>query len=612
MCGIAGFLDYSSGSAKTLLKPMIGSITYRGPDSSGEYHDKYNFVHLGIRRLSIIDLATGDQPIKNEDGSIVVVYNGEIYNYQDLKSDLTKKGYKFKTKTDTEVLVHGYEEYGNDFFVKLNGMFAFALWDDNKKQLLLGRDRVGIKPLYYSLRGKMLLFGSEVKTILANPLYKKSIDEESLKRYWYFGFLPGDSSMFTKVKKLLPGHVLKVSQKGNEIIKYFDFPEGKNKNEESLDKLLDSSVKSQLVADVPVGVFLSGGLDSSLLTYYISKYKKLKSFSIGFTEPGFDESKQAHYVAKKIGTEHESIEFSAQDVMDLFPTISGNLDEPLADASLIPTYKVSQLARKYVKVALSGDGGDELFGGYPTHQAHLLSKYSLFLPDFLLKDLPRIIDILPDSLFDRIPLSFKDYSKKRLAGIVARGMQFKNPQRQIFLMRTFFLGENLLKKKPDLDFLSDLIPQKYHKDDVISAQVTDFYTYLRDDFLVKTDRASMFNSLEVRVPYLDNELINYAFSQDKPHADLFKTKIQMRELIEDKLPDIAKRPKKGFGIPLEKWLRGDLKKFAADMLSNKKLGVYIEQKKLHRLWRDHLQGTANNSGVIWQTIVFSGWLDNWA
>ena len=611
MCGIAGFIDLTSKTTKASLKPMTDVIKYRGPDSSGEYHDNLNIAHLGIRRLSIIDLKTGDQPIKNEDGSIVVVYNGEIYNFQELKKDLEKKGHKFRTKSDTEVLVHGYEEYDEEFVKKLNGMFAFSLWDDKKKKLLLGRDRIGIKPLYYYFLGKVLVFGSEVKTILQSPLYKKSIDYEAIKLYWYFGFLPGDISMFKGIKKILPGHTLSFSLKGLKFNKYFELSSDTQKDDITLDQLMVDTVKSQLIADVPVGVFLSGGLDSSLLAYYISKFKKLKSFSIGFKEKGFDESEHAHYVAKKIGTEHESFEFSSKDVTGIFSEVSKNLDEPLADASIIPTYQVSKLARKYVKVALSGDGGDELFGGYPTHQAHLLSKYTLFLPKFLLNDLPNIINYIPDTLFDRIPLSFKDYPKKRLASIVAKGMQFKNPQRQVYLMRTFFLGEKLLVEKPDLDFLTNLIPVDFIGDSVMSAQAIDFHTYLRDDFLVKTDRASMFNSLEVRVPYLDNNVINYAFSQKKPHANLFKTKIQLRKLIEEKLPEIAKRPKKGFGIPLEKWLRSDLKDFAGDMLSNKKLSDYVNQKLINKLWQEHIREEANNSGILWQIIVFSGWLNNW-
>lgn len=608
MCGIAGFVDYSSKVNPSVITKMTDEIIYRGPDSSGKFISKDNLCGLGVRRLRIIDLTTGDQPIKNEDGTIVVVYNGEIYNYKSLRKELEKKGHKFRTKTDTEVLIHAYEEYGENFVSKLNGMFAFALWDENKRKLFLGRDRAGIKPLYYFIKGDLIIFGSEPKAILAHPSYKKKIDLKALALYGYLGFLPGEISMYSGIKKLLPGYSLSFTKSQFILTKYFELKVEKELQNTNIDDLLENAVKSQLVADVPVGIFLSGGLDSSLLAYYVSKFKKLKSFSIGFKETGFDESQHAHTVAKKIGTEHYSLEFGAEDVIDIYEKIILKLDEPLADASLIPTYKVSNLARRYVTVALSGDGGDELFGGYPTHQAHLYTKILKYLPISLLS---KLLEDMPETLVNLIPTSFKDYPKKHLARIVLSGMKYDEIERHLYWMRTFFIGENNLFEKPDLNFLKNNLPLNKDFDRNLIGQIIDFYTYLRDDFLVKTDRASMLNSLEVRVPYLDNEVIKWAFSTYEPHLNFFKTKLQLRKLLADKLPEIAKRPKKGFGIPLKSWLKSDLKDFAYSMLRENSLYNYVDKQKIKNLWKNHQEGYENNSGVIWMLIMLSGWLKRW-
>ena len=418
--------------------------------------------------------------------------------------------------------------------------------------------------------------------------------------------------MFKGIKKLLPGHSLTFDSKGLKINKYFELSFDKDTQGATLNKLLEKSVKSQLQADVPVGVFLSGGLDSSLVAYYISKFKKLKSFSIGFKEKGFDESEYAHIVAKKIGTKHFSEEFTPKDVVRIFNKISPLLDEPLADASLIPTYKVSELARKHVKVCLSGDGGDELFGGYPTYQAHLMANYLKLVPGSV-RVLSTILKLVPDELVNLIPASFKDYPKKELANIVLKGIEKKNPDRHLYWMRTFFLGDKQLLRKPNISSIEELLPKMHNLDNPATVgQVIDFVTYLRDDFLVKTDRASMFNSLEVRVPYLDNDIIDYAFSTKDKHLDLLQTKIQMRKLLEEKLPEVAKRPKKGFGIPLNSWLKGELKDFAYSKISSRKLYNLIGREKIRNLWKDHQSGKENNSGMIWMLIMLSGWLDNWS
>ena len=605
MCGIAGYVDFSSAPDPKTLRAMTDSIIYRGPDSSGEFFSKDKKVGLGARRLSIIDLVTGDQPISNEDGTVTVVYNGEIYNYLPLREELLKKGHKFRTKSDTETLVHLYEEYGEEMPKKLNGMFAFAIWDEEKGKLFIARDRTGIKPLYYFQKGKYLVFGSEVKTLFKFPPITKKIDPWAFGFFCYFGYLPGEYSIFGGVKKLLPGHSLSFSKSGIKIRKYWELVFDGNYSETPLDELLRNAVVSQLQADVPVGVFLSGGLDSSLISYYITEGgRKMKSFSISFEEESFDEGIYARMVAKRLGTEHREETFKVSEVPDLFKELTEKLDEPFSDPSILPTYKVSKLARKYVKVALSGDGGDELFGGYPTYKGQLIAEVLKYTPKDLIDLGTRLLSVLPNS--------FENYPKKTLATIFARALKMEAFERQIYMMRTFFLGENLLAAKPNLQEVRKLLPDIDRiKSPSLKAQAIDFYTYLRDDFLVKTDRASMYNSLEVRVPYLDNEVIDFAFSTQKRHVGLFKTKMLLRELAEKYVPEVAQRPKKGFGIPTAKWFRGPLKEFAYTQIQNKDLYEYIDKEKIEKVWKNHQEMKENNGGVLWMLVMLSGWLNNW-
>ncbi len=605
MCGITGYVNYSSEISKYTLDSMLGEIVYRGPDAIGKFISKSKKAALGIRRLSILDLKTGNQPISNEDGTVTVVFNGEIYNYKKLREQLLKDGHRFRTNSDTEVLVHLYEKYGKKMPKFLNGMFAFAIWDEKKQSLFVARDRTGIKPLYFFSNGKQFVFGSEVKTILKHNSYKKEIDMDVLQLYLSFGYIPGEKSIFKNIHKLSPGHSLTFSKSGIQKLKYLDLPLSGDEGNVSLDKLIEKSVTLQLQADVPVGVLLSGGLDSSLIAYYIGKVKKLKSFSIGFDEASFDESKHAYAVAKRIGTEHYNETFRSKDVVDIYKAISGKLDEPLADASILPTYKVCKLAREHVKVVLSGDGGDELFGGYPTYQAHIIAEKVKFLPKVLFDS--------AIAAFDLLPASNENYSKKDLATIVLKGIKMPIEERHLYMMQTFFLGQNTVSKKTELKQITKLLPKidKMEKPSKV-GQIIDYHTYLRDDFLIKTDRASMYNSLEVRVPYLDNDIIDFAFSTKKNHVSILKTKILLRELAEKHVPEVAQRPKKGFGIPMAKWMRGDLKDFIYDSLQNKKLEEFVDRKKVNMYWQEHQDMKKNNSGLLWMLVILSGWLNHWA
>jgi asparagine synthase (glutamine-hydrolysing) len=583
---------------------MIGEIEYRGPDSSGIFISRDKKAGLGVRRLSIIDLATGEQPIKNEDGSVTVVFNGEIYNYKELRKKLVLQGHRFKTKSDTEVLVHLYEKYGEEMPKYLNGMFAFAIWDENKNKLFIARDRVGIKPLYFYRSGSKLIFGSEVKAILKYKNFQRKLNLDALSFYCYLGYVPGRETMFENIVKLSPGQSISFSKSGLKVNKYFELSAKKDVDDISLDKLLENSVSMQLVSDVPVGVLLSGGLDSSLISYYISKIKKLKSFSIGFKEERYDESKYAFEVAKKLGTEHYNESFDVQDTIDIFNEIIPKLDEPFADPSILPTYKVSKLARKYVKVVLSGDGGDELFGGYPNYQGHILADLLRLLPQEMLD--------WSISLIDLIPNPFKHYDKKEVYTSFVKGIKKKPVDRHLFWMSMTPLGQNMIFNKPDIKSIEGLMPELFSENhNTRRMQILDFCTYLRDDLLFKVDRASMYNSLEVRVPYLDNRIIDYAFSTKNPHLSLFQTKILLRKLLKDKLPEVTKRQKRGFGLPMASWMRSELKNLVADSLDNKDLYNLLGKEKILKIWDEHLNQGRNNEKTLWMLVMLSGWLKNW-
>lgn len=618
MCGITGFVNFSHQPDKKTLDLSLKQIIHRGPDSGGSYIDKH--VALGIRRLSIIDLQTGNQPISNEDGTITVVFNGEIYNYLKLRESLIRDGYKFKTKSDTEVLVHLYEKYGSSLLKFLNGMFGFAIWDKKKNELFLARDHVGIKPMYFYKDGDFLAFGSEVKTILKSHLVNTKINEQSLALYSYLGYVPGNESIYKNIHKLLPGESLSFSKAGIKINQYYnpllksDIGES---NGLSLEELFKDSISLQSIADVPLGVFLSGGLDSSIVTYYLSQIsKKVKTFSISFKDKSFNEGNFAIRVAKILKTEHYNDYFSAEDVRDEFENIHKKLDEPFADPSLFPTFKVSKFARKYVKVVLSGDGGDELFGGYPTYQGQLLAQASKFIPSLLLNQAANLITLLPSS--------FKNYDSKEVLLSLLRGLPKETLDRQLFWMSLFSQGQNF----PSIFNPERIKGEQYNitntkwfkqqvfrlKDikDVLKTQVFDFNTYLVDDLLVKVDRASMFNSLEVRVPFLDPRIIQYAYTSNQKHVDFFSTKKLLRNMLKDKFPNaITKRKKKGFGIPIAKWLCDDLYELGRESLDNEQLYDFYDKKAVSRLWHEHQSKKRNNAKILWTLIMFSGWLRHW-
>ncbi|MFH0906938.1 MAG: asparagine synthase (glutamine-hydrolyzing) [bacterium] len=619
MCGITGYFGQNNQDA---LRKMTDSLKHRGPDDKGFYFD--DKIGLGFRRLSIIDLNTGNQPMSNEDNNVWLVFNGEIYNFRELREDLIKKGHKFNTKSDTETIIHLYEEKGEDFLKELNGMFALAIWDSRKKKLILARDRMGQKPLYYCLNNDTLIFGSELKALFEHPLIEKEIDFNSLNKYLIYEYVPTPHTIIKGINKLEPGHFLVYQNNQLKNYVYWDIEFKKSLNTgdylAQFEFLLDESVKKRLMADVPLGIFLSGGIDSSTIAYFAQKNssQKIKTFSIGFSDKSFDETTYAHQVADFLGTEHFHQNFTPFDCLNSIDKIANINDEPLADASIVPTYLLSKFTRDKVKVALSGDGGDELLAGYPTFQALKIAKILKKAPKSFIK----IAQIVANYL---LPVSFNNFSfdfkvKKTLSG-------YDWPveiQNQIWL-GSFTPQESQNMFRADIarqiDFnqsfsnINELV--KKTKNSCLENRLIYLYLkqYLSDDVLAKADRASMFASLEVRAPFLDYKLIEFVNSL--PYClklNGFQTKYALKKVMKGKLPDnIINRPKKGFGIPVAKWLTKELKSFTLDLLSRdaiEKQGIF-NYSEVKRLLNEHLSKKVDHRKKLWTLLMFQQWYNNW-
>ena len=624
MCGICGI--YGAGgvgtSARETTRAMCGVIVHRGPDDDGFYFD--DNVALGMRRLSIIDLVTGGQPIHNEDQTVWTVYNGEIYNFPELKKGLLAAGHVFTTNTDTEVFVHLYEDLGPDFVKKLNGMFAIALWDTKLKRLILARDRVGVKPLHYLRLGGRLYFGSEIKSLLQTGL-KREMDAEALSQFFTFEYIPAPGSIFKGIQKLLPAQMMIVQNGKSEILDYWSLsyrhPEKALAEEEYAEEIrrrLRESVRLRLISDVPLGVFLSGGMDSSTITALMKETgaTDIKTFSIGFKEKSFNELDYARRVADFLGTTHTEFTVESGQVKDLVPRLMNYLDEPLADASVIPTFIISRLARRYVTVALAGDGGDELFGGYDTYKAYQIARLYRKVPGFLRAPVRAAVRLLPAS---KKRLSFEFKAKKFLSGIdfppeVANfiwwGAYLPAERAKLFSAE---LNDRLrgdpfspvwfhARRAPDGDMLDRL-------------GYLDIKLYLQDDLLVKVDRMSMANSLEIRVPFLDYTFIEYAASI--PGSLKLKgltTKYILKKSMAKVLPsEVLTRKKIGFDIPLGVWIRQELREFVQDVLSpaNLKKHGFFNPDYVQKILSEHLKGTHNHRQLLWPLIIFQFWYDHY-
>ena len=611
MCGIAGFRLTEPADA-ACLAAMTAALTHRGPDGMGYFAERG--VGLGHRRLSILDLSTGAQPQTSEDNSVVVVFNGEIYNFLELRSELEAKGHRFSSRSDTEVLVHLYEDMGDAFVGRLNGIFAFALYDRNRDRLLLARDPMGVKPLHYAQVPGGILFGSELKALRAHPACPTQVDEEALRAYLVCEYVPAPLTILKGVRKLLPGHLLVASGHRVEVKRYWTLslpvpvPSRREEAAELLRQEILRSVKGQLMSDVPLGVFLSGGVDSSIVAAAMTACGgRVESFSIGFRDPSFDESGFARQAARHLGCEHHEHMFSESDLLNEIPRVLAGLDEPFADPSVFPTALLSRFARDRVTVALGGDGGDELFAGYPTYRAHDYYGYYARMPGWMRRGaLATAVAVLPVS-HANLPFGYK-LRKFR------DGAEYTMPMRH-HLWLGAWTPERLAALMPGANgpvaVPWDWIPPPPSTDPVTRAQWLDLHTYLLEDILAKVDRASMMASLEVRVPLLDTGVASLAFSLPVAwRLSGGRGKVLLKEAFAQDLPPrFFDRPKKGFGIPLAAWLCGPLRPFAEELLSDAVLGSvpFFNPQVPRRLWSEHLARKADHRKPLWTLLCFLEW-----
>ncbi|MFO7980084.1 MAG: asparagine synthase (glutamine-hydrolyzing) [Candidatus Aminicenantes bacterium] len=631
MCGICGIIQPENNKPipRTYISSMCQTLVHRGPDDQG-IHTEAN-VCLGVRRLSIIDLKTGHQPLSNEDGSVWTAYNGEIYNFLDLRKELIQRGHRFKTQTDTESIVHSYEQWGQEFVKKTNGMFAISLWDKNNKKLILLRDRLGIKPLYYSLcKDGTLVFGSELKAILAYPKIKPTLNLKALDLFLTLEYIPAPHSIFENIYKLPAGSLLTYQNGAVKISKYWEVPldeKGKRKEtNRSLDSLQDElytllkqSVRSRLISDVPLGSFLSGGIDSSCIVGLMHELgaSPIKTFSIGFEYNTYNELGHARRIAQKFQTEHKEF-ILKPDILQLTEKLVLHLDEPLGDFSIFPTYLVSKMARKYVKVILSGDGGDELLAGYEHYQAQKLSRNPIMAPAHLL--LPALIKRFPPSpkkkgLWNKMQRYCQGMEMdKNLRHL--RWMMFLSPQKKQSLYSDGFKeGLNGIRSLLEIDPFQSFFKKTEGYDELNKELFLDLNTYMVDDILVKVDRMSMAASLETRVPFLDHRVVEFLF-QIPGHFKLkgMSSKWLLKKTMERLLPkENIYRKKEGFSIPIKHWLRTELKEMMLDYLEEsriKKEGLF-NTKTVNNLVDSHLKKKSNNSHQIWALLVFEIWKENY-
>ncbi len=622
MCGIAGIVSrapFSDGDRET-LKRMTRALVHRGPDGEGFYFDKK--AGLGHRRLSIIDLDTGTQPMSNEDDSMWVVFNGEIYNYTDLREDLITKGHAFKTTSDTEVIVHLYEEHGEDFPKKLRGMFAIGLWDKNKQRLILTRDRLGKKPLYYAFINSSLYFASEIKSLFHAPGFKRDIDLEALSDYFSLLYIPAPKSIFKIVRKVKPAHTLIIDGENIRDINYWDlnFDETDDRSEarwcEDFLRAYDEAIRLRLRSDVPLGAFLSGGVDSSSVVALMSKISgnPITTCSVGFDEKEFDESIDAAEFAAELGTDHHEERISP-DAMAVLPKLAWHYDEPFADSSAVPTFYVSQAARRHVTVALSGDGGDENFAGYRRYLYDCLeNRARSFLPDALRSQLfgtlgrwyPKL-DWAPRFL--RAQATFRALSFNGVEGYFYSVSAIKPEVKSLILSDDF---QRSINGYSPLCVFEDYYNYPKTDDHLSRLQYLDIKTYLVDDVLVKVDRASMANSLEVRSPLLDHilmEMVARIPSKLKLHGR--KGKYILKKALEPVLPSrILARPKQGFAVPIARWMRKEIKETTADLLLTPDPMGVLNSQSVRELWDKHQEGFRDFSTPLWTILMFRLWQDN--
>jgi asparagine synthase (glutamine-hydrolysing) len=635
MCGICGIFNVSLAPAahRERIDAMSARLIHRGPDSAGKFELPH--LALGIRRLSIIDLKTGDQPIENESGDVALVFNGEIYNYRELRRDLLGRGHRFRSRSDGEVIVHLYEEKGPECVRDLNGMFALALWDGRARRLVLARDRAGEKPLYYWQKNGTLVFASEIKAIFEYPDVSRAIDPEALTEYFFYGYFPAPRTAFAEIRKLPAAHLLivedgRVCEKPFWRLQDYLRPPGMPRPTEAdeariIDELrarIRAAATSRLVSDVPLGVFLSGGVDSSTLVALMSELTpgNVSTFSVSFPQKSFNEEPYASRVAHHFRTRHHILTADDRSLREALDHLAGHLDEPLADPAVIPTYLMSCFARRHIKVALSGEGSDELFGGYPTYLGARLAQYYLRLPAparrmafrYLRPLLPVSSSAVPKGLFLRRFLTHADkppaerhlswfgmFSPEELDRLFAGGWSGPRPPSGA-IFRPF----------------ARVLDGIQFEDTLAEVLYLDFRTYLEDNLLVKVDRASMACSLELRTPFLDHRLIEFAAGLPAAlKVRRFRLKHVLKRAVEPWLPpDIVHRQKRGFSVPIAQWMRNGLRPLLDDTLNAGKLkrdGLF-DPAFVRALLREHWSEKADHRKALWTLLCFQLWHDRWA
>ncbi len=618
MCGFIGFtedrengIDKKAGmSRKEVLSSMLSAISHRGPDSEDTYSD--DAISLGFRRLSIIDLEGGSQPIYNEDKTKVLVFNGEIYNYKDIRQDLIAKGHIFATQTDSEVLIHGYEEYGTDLLNKLRGMFSFIIWDTKLKKIFGARDFFGIKPMYYAIMDNTFLFGSEIKGFLAHPHFKKELNEEKLPDFLTFSCVPGNDTFFKNVYKLPPGHYFEYSNNKLTVTQYFsvnfDMDESKSMEyfSDKIGATLEESVSAHKISDVEVGSFLSGGVDSSIVAYELSRLGKIQTFTIGFDNKKYSEDESAKELADEIGVSNELKIVSSEEYFKHAGKVQYHLDEPLGNPSANLLYELSALAGRKVKVVLSGEGADEMFGGYNVYKEPLaLLKYQK-TPFFLRKILAGIVGILPDFTGKNFIIRGSKTVEERYIG---NSNIFNEKERKDVLNDSY---KNKLAGVSPTELTKPFYDQVKNKDDITKMQYLDIHMWMVQEILLKADKMSMASSLELRVPFLDREIWNIARTvPTKYKVDATNTKLALRKAAAQKINAVsADRTKMAFPLPLVEWLREDrYYNFVKSYFGNETASKYFNKEKIMGILNEHKSSRKNNARKIWTLLSFLLWYE---
>ena len=649
MCGIAGFWrdsnDKSTDWLKEIAKNMADTLLHRGPDDCGTWVDQEVGVAFGHRRLSIIDVTDhGHQPMLSSNGGYVIIYNGEVYNFQELRQQLEKLGHRFEGHSDTEVMLAAFVQWGVEASVKkFNGMFAFAVWDRLDRRLWLARDRIGEKPLYYGVQNGTLFFASELKAIRANPEFKPEIERDTLASFLRFSYVPAPYSIYKGINKLLPGHFicLKSPTDGTGSQPYWSLDKvmknGSNNpftcsEEDAADELeirLKKTVKSRMVSDVPLGAFLSGGIDSSTVVALMQSQsdRPVNTFTIGFHEQGFNEAVYAKKVAQHLGTNHTELYASPQEAMDVISKLPEMYDEPFADSSQIPTHLISTLARQHVTVAISGDGGDELFAGY--------NRY--LIAEKLWKVAGRIPNVLKNRTADLMagvaPESVEQFYRK-LEIILPQKMKVSLPTEKFYklahalratatpkaiykrIVSIIHSPEQLLTSGNELvTVLDDSTSWEKIDDTVLTMVYLDLMTYHPDDILQKVDRAAMSVGLEIRVPYLDHNLVEFIMSLPlKMKIRNGSSKWILKQVLYRHLPqELMDRPKMGFAVPVGDWIKESMREWTEDLISKKRIEKegYFNSKAVDELWRQHLSGKFNRGHELWNILMFQSWIDAW-